>query len=148
MLPIAKFQSLIVVLNKCQGGGRRGETRAKVNEEAEELTNEDDYGSQHTHRLSFLSACRGLSNTVTFRSGLWSWGAKLNTQSLCFPLVPGESGLFCQQRKKHLLHSLKGHAVSSEEPRSPELFSVESSLFLSFTAFPGYKQIYSLFFFL
>lgn len=72
MLPIAKFQSLIVVLNKCQGGGRRGETRAKVNEEAEELTNEDDYGSQHTHRLSFLSACRGLSNTVTFRSGLWS----------------------------------------------------------------------------
>ena len=42
MLPIAKFQSLIVVLNKCQGGGRRGETRAKVNEEAEELTNEYD----------------------------------------------------------------------------------------------------------
>lgn len=67
MLLIAKFHSLIVVPNKCQGGRRRGERRAKVNEKIEELTNEHDHGSEHTHRLWLLSACRGLGNAVTFR---------------------------------------------------------------------------------
>lgn len=38
-----------------------------MNEKIEELTNEHDHGSEHTHRLWLLSACRGLGHAVTFR---------------------------------------------------------------------------------